>query len=221
MDDSKEDAVTGERHVRVDPQTCTAGDLRSAAEWLAGGGIVAFPTDTLYGFAVDVRDAAAVRRLFEVKGRSARAALPLIAASTAQVVEATGALTARERALTSAFWPGPLSLVRDAPAWLPAEVHGGHRTVAVRVPDHRVARSLAEAFGGMIAATSANRSGQAPAVVASDLGDLADDPRVFVVDGGPTTGGAPSTLVDVRGSQPVCLREGAVPWKRVLDSIYP
>lgn len=221
MDDSKEDAVTAVRHVRVDPQTCTADDLRTAAEWLAGGGIVAFPTDTLYGFAVDVRDAAAVRRLFEVKGRSARAALPLIAASTAQVVEATGPLTARERALTTAFWPGPLSLVRDAPAWLPAEVHGGHRTVAVRVPDHRVARSLAEAFGGMIAATSANRSGQAPAVVASDLGDLADDPRVFVVDGGPTTGGAPSTLVDVRGSQPVCLREGAVSWKRVLDSIYP
>jgi L-threonylcarbamoyladenylate synthase len=112
-------------------------------------------------------------------------------------------------------------LVRDAPGWLPAEVHGGHRTIAIRVPDHRVARGLAEAFGGLIAATSANRSGQAPAVTAADLGELADDPRVFVVDGGATTGGAPSTLVDVRGAQPVCLREGAVPWKRVLDSIYP
>jgi len=207
--------------VRVDPHTCTADDLCAAAEWLAGGGIVAFPTDTVYGFAVNVRDAAAVRRLFEVKGRSARAALPLIAASTAQVVAATGALTAREAVLAATFWPGPLSVVRDAPGWLPAEVHGGHRTVAIRVPNHRVARSLAEAFGGIIAATSANRSGDSPAVTAADLGDLADDPRVFVVDGGPTTGGAPSTLVDVRGSQPVCLREGAVPWERVLDSIYP
>lgn len=221
MGDSAEDALTDARYVRVDPHTCTAGDLQAAAAWLAGGGIVAFPTDTLYGFAVNVRDASAVRRLFEVKGRSARAALPLIAASTAQVVAATGALTAREAALAATFWPGPLSVVRDAPAWLPAEVHGGHRTVAIRVPNHRVARSLAEAFGGLIAATSANRSGEPPAVTASDLGDLADDPRVFVVDGGPTTGGAPSTLVDVRGSQPVCLREGVVPWKRVLDSIYP
>lgn len=209
------------QHVRVDPQTCTSSDLASAAAWLAQGGIVAFPTDTLYGFAVNVRDAAAVRRLFDVKGRSARAALPLIAASTQQVVAATGPLTAREAALTAAFWPGPLSIVRDAPAWLPAEVHGGHRTVAIRVPNHRVARQLAEAFGGIIAATSANRSGDPAAVSAADLGDLADDPRVMVVDGGATTGGAPSTLVDVRGSQPVCLREGAVPWSRVLDSLHP
>jgi L-threonylcarbamoyladenylate synthase len=221
VDHSAEDAVTEARRVRVDPQTCAVGDLRAAAEWLAGGGIVAFPTDTVYGFAVNVRDAAAVRRLFEVKGRSARAALPLIAASIAQVVAATGALTAREAVLAAAFWPGPLSVVRDAPAWLPAEVHGGHRTVAIRVPNHRVARSLAEAFGGLIAATSANRSGEPASVSVSDLGDLADDPRVFVVDGGPTTGGAPSTMVDVRGSLPVCLREGAVPWERVLNSLHP
>jgi L-threonylcarbamoyladenylate synthase len=219
--DSAEDALTEARYVRVNPQTCTTGDLAAAAAWLANGGIVAFPTDTLYGFAVNVRDAAAVRRLFEVKGRSARAALPLIAASTSQVVTATGALTAREAALTAAFWPGPLSIVRDAPAWLPAEVHGGHRTVAIRVPNHPVARCLAEAFGGLISATSANRSGHPPAVTASDLGDIADESHVFVVDGGPTAGGAPSTLVDVRGSQPVCLREGAVPWERVLDSIHP
>ncbi len=213
--------MTEVRHVRVDPQTCTADDLQAAAAWLTGGGIVAFPTDTVYGLAVNVRDVAAVRRLFEVKGRSARAALPLIAASTAQVVAATGALTAREAVLAAAFWPGPLSVVRDAPVWLPAEVHGGHRTVAIRVPDHRVARCLAEAFGGVIAATSANRSGEPPAVTAADLRELGADPRVFVVDGGATTGGAPSTLVDVRGAQPVCLREGAVPWERVLDSIHP
>jgi L-threonylcarbamoyladenylate synthase len=181
---------------------------------------VAFPTDTLYGLAVNVRDAGAVRRLFELKGRSARAALPLIAASTAQVVTATGALTAREAALASSFWPGPLSVVRDAPSWVPAEVHGGHRTVAIRVPDHRVARSLAEAFDDLIAATSANRSGEPPAAAAHELGSLADDPRVLVIDGGPTQGGAPSTLVDVRGSQPICLREGAVAWSRVLNSLH-
>lgn len=221
MDDSAEDAVSGAQRLQVDPATCTAEDLAAAGVWLTNGGIVAFPTDTLYGLAVNVRDAAAVRRLFDLKGRSARAALPLIAASTAQVVAATGALSAREAVLASTFWPGPLSVVRDAPAWMPAEVHGGHRTIAIRVPNHRVARSLAEAFGGLIAATSANRSGAPPAAAAVDLGVIADDPRVLVIDGGPTHGGAPSTLVDVRGSQPVCLREGAVAWDRVLNSLHP
>ncbi len=213
--------MSGAQRLQVDPATCTAEDLAAAGVWLTNGGIVAFPTDTLYGLAVNVRDAAAVRRLFDLKGRSARAALPLIAASTAQVVAATGALSAREAVLASTFWPGPLSVVRDAPAWMPAEVHGGHRTIAIRVPNHRVARSLAEAFGGLIAATSANRSGAPPAAAAVDLGVIADDPRVLVIDGGPTHGGAPSTLVDVRGSQPVCLREGAVAWDRVLNSLHP
>jgi L-threonylcarbamoyladenylate synthase len=221
VDDSTEDAVSGAQRLQVDPATCTAADLATAGAWLTNGGIVAFPTDTLYGLAVNVRDAAAVRRLFDLKGRSARAALPLIAASTAQVVAATGALTAREAILASTFWPGPLSVVRDAPAWMPAEVHGGHRTVAIRVPNHRVARSLAEAFGGLIAATSANRSGEPPAAAAADLGAIGDDARVLVIDGGATHGGAPSTLVDVRGSQPVCLREGAVTWDRVLNSLHP
>lgn len=213
--------MSGQRRLHVDPATCVADDLTVAAEWLAQGGIVAFPTDTLYGLAVNVRDAGAVRRLFELKGRSVRAALPLIAASTAQVVTATGALSFREAALAARFWPGPLSVIRDAPAWVPVEVHGGHRTVAIRVPDHRVARGLAEAFGGLIAATSANRSGEPSAASASELGSIADDPRVLVIDGGPTQGGAPSTMVDVRGSQPICLREGAVTWDRVLNSLHP
>lgn len=213
--------MTGARRLVVDPVTCTAADLRPAADWLAQGGIVAFPTDTLYGLAVNVRDAAAVRRVFDLKGRAARAALPVIAASTAQVVSATGALSAREARLARAFWPGPLSLVREAPEWMPVEVHGGHGTVAIRVPAHGVARGLAEAFGGVIAATSANRSGDAPATCAAELGTLADDRRVFVVDGGVTSGGAPSTLVDVRGAQPVCVRDGAIPWSRVVESLHP
>ena len=212
--------MTG-RRVVVDAQACRAEDLATAAEWLAAGGIVAFPTDTLYGLACNVRDGAAVRRVFDIKGRSARAALPLIAASTAQVIAATGALSAREAQLARMFWPGPLSIVRDAAAWMPVEVHGGLRTVAIRVPDHAVARALAEAFGGVIAATSANRSGEPPASRVEDLGALADDPRVFVIDGGATSGGAPSTLVDVRGTQPICLRDGAIAWSRVLESLHP
>jgi len=208
------------RMVCVDPDRCTAEDLAPAAAWLRAGGVVAMPTDTLYGLAVDIRNAAAVKQLFALKGRDARAALPLIAADLNQVVACGGRLEAREAALAAEFWPGPLSIVRDAPSWVVPEVHGGHRTVAIRIPANLVARRLCEAFGGALSATSANLSG-APAVDRVELlGAIADDARVLVIDAGVTRGGSPSTLVDVRSSRPVLLREGAIPWSRVLDFLH-
>ncbi len=212
--------IAGPRVLRVNPADCTAADLAPAVAWLRDGGIVAIPTDTVYGLAVDIRSVLAVRRLFALKGRPARAALPLIAASIAQVVACTGRLDAREAALASAFWPGPLSLVRDAPAWVVPEVHGGHRTLAMRVPDHLVARRMCDAWGEALSATSANISGAPPADRAEALGALADDPHVLVIDAGVTPGGLPSTLVDVRAARPVLLREGAIPWSRVLEFVH-
>lgn len=208
------------RLLRVDPEHCSLEDLAPAVDWLREDGIVALPTDTLYGLAVNIRSSAAVRQLFALKGRDARAALPLIAGNLAQVVACGGRLDAREAALAAAFWPGPLSLVRDAPAWIAPEVHGGHRTVAIRIPAHLVARRLCEAWGGVLSATSANVSG-APAVDRAEaLGALGEDARVLVIDAGVTPGGLPSTLVDVRSAQPVLLREGAIAWNRVLDFLH-
>jgi L-threonylcarbamoyladenylate synthase len=208
------------RRLRVDPVSCQVADLAPAVQWLRAGGVVVMPTDTLYGLAVDIRSESAVRRLFAVKGRSARAALPLIAADTAQVVACTGALTAREAALAATFWPGPLSIVRDAPASMAAEVHGGHRTVAIRVPAHVVARRLCEAWGSPLSATSANLSGEPAVDRVEALGAIVDDPHVFVIDAGVCPGGRPSTLVDVRAPQPVLLRDGAIEWSRVLDCLH-
>lgn len=209
-----------DRLLRVDPELCTAEDLAPAAEWLRSGGVVVMPTDTLYGLAVDIRNAAAVRQLFAIKGRDARAALPLIAADRSQVEACGGRLESREAALAEAFWPGPLSIVRDAPAWVVPEVHAGHRTVAIRIPAHMVARRLCEAWGGVLSATSANISGEPATDRVSALGAIAADRRVLVIDGGITPGGLPSTLVDVRTARPVLLREGAIPWSRVLDFLH-
>lgn len=203
--------------LHVDPERCVVQDLAPAAAWLRAGGVVAMPTDTLYGLAVDIRNPSAVRQLFALKGRDARAALPLIAADIAQVVACGGRLDAREAALAGAFWPGPLSIVRDAPDWVVPEVHGGHRTVAIRIPAHLVARRLCEAWGGVLSATSANLSGTPGADRVEALGAIAQDARVLVIDAGMTPGGLPSTLVDVRAAQPVLLREGAIPWSRVLN----
>jgi L-threonylcarbamoyladenylate synthase len=154
--------------------------------------------------------------LFSLKGRAPAAAIPLIAASLAQV-EAWCELGPASRALAAAFWPGPLSLICDAPPAVAVAVHGGRRTVAIRVPDHPVARALADAFGAPVTATSANRSGEPAASRAADV--PWQDDAVLVVDAGATPGGVPSTIVDARHGAPVLVRDGAIAWIRVLHSL--
>ena len=205
--------------LRLDPNTATIDQLAPAADWLRRDGIVAFPTDTFYGLAADPRSPRAIQELFDLKGRDAQFALPLVAASTDAVIALCGSLSSTNVRLAASFWPGPLSLVLDAPRHIAAEVHGGRHSIAIRVPDHRVARLLAAAFGSAVTATSANRSGERPALTVHDLAELAKDRRVFVVDGGAAPGGSPSTIVDARGSHPVLVRDGAIAWSRVLTSL--
>jgi L-threonylcarbamoyladenylate synthase len=209
-----------ERWLGVDPRADAAIDLTPAVAWLARGGIVLMPTDTFYGLAVDPTSDDAVRALFDLKGRDPNMAVPLIAASR-EAVERLCVVDAVSARLALACWPGPLSLIFDAPSTIARGVHGGRQTIAVRVPADGIARSLAAAFGGIITATSANRSGAPPASRVEDVDDVADDPRVFVIDAGPTPGGAPSTIVDARSGAPVLVREGATPWSRVLGSMHP
>ena len=204
--------------LQIEPTRCTAGDLLPAADWLRDGGIVAFPTDTFYGLAVDPFSTEAVKRLFELKGRDSRMAVPLVAASTEQVERLCGRLNPLAARLAAQFWPGPLSLVIDSPGSIAGEVHGGRGTVAIRVPAHRLARALCGAFGAPLTATSANRSG-APAVVSAGALAFGADEHLLVIDGGATAGGLPSTIVDARGDSPVLLRDGPIAWNRVLESI--
>lgn len=202
----------------LDARHPDAAVLRRAVDALAAGEVVAFPTDTLYGLAVDPRRPDAGDRLFAAKHRPAHAAAPLVAAGAAQI-DAVARWTPLGRVLAARFWPGALALVLDAAPVLDRRLLGGGTTVAVRVPAHPVARALAAGFGFPVTATSANLSGHAPA---SDAGAvmaaLGDDVSV-ILDAGPAAGGAPSTIVDVRGDGPVLVREGAVPWDRVLQSL--
>lgn len=206
------------RVIRLDPSSPDADALAAAIDWLRAGRIVAYPTDTLYGLAVDPESPDAVQSIFDLKGRDVRSALPLIAASAPQVRTWCGAISGASARLADHFWPGPLALILDAPANVAPDVHGGAGTIAIRVPAHPVARALAAGLGRPITATSANRSG-APAVDRVEaLGDLAEDPRVLTIDAGPAPGGPPSTIVDAR-SVLTLVREGAVAWSRVLGSI--
>jgi L-threonylcarbamoyladenylate synthase len=140
----------------------------------------------------------------------------LIAADRDQIASALGALPPIAGALADAFWPGPLTLLLDAPATLAAEVSGGTGRVGVRVPAHDVARAFCRACASVLTATSANVSGE-PAVSDPDDVERTLGARIDVlIDAGKTPGGPPSTIVDVTGSAPRLVRPGAVAWTEVL-----
>jgi L-threonylcarbamoyladenylate synthase len=189
--------------------------VRRAAAAIAAGGIVAIPTDTLYGLAANPFDAAAVGRLFAAKGRPDQRPIPLVAADRAQVAGHLGALPPLGDRLAARYWPGPLTLLIRAPDALAPAISAGTGRVGVRVPAHAVTRALCAAAGHPITATSANRSGDPatadPDEVARTMGDRID----VLLDGGRTPGGAPSTIVDVSEPQVRLVRAGAVPWEEI------
>jgi L-threonylcarbamoyladenylate synthase len=203
-------------HLRVTPLV-GPDDLAQAVSALGRGGVVAFPTETFYGLAVDPRSAAAVKRVFEVKRRAPDQPLPLIADGVDQIIDHVGTMTPLAARLASRGWPGPLTLIIPASSLLCDDVHLSTGKVAVRVPADAVARALARSAGHAITSTSANISGHPPAstpegVVAS-FGSAID----VLIDSGPTPAGLPSTIIDATGGVPVLVRAGAIPWERVLE----
>lgn len=171
---------------------------------------MAFPTETVYGLGAHAGDAAAVRRLFRAKDRPADNPLIVHLAEAGLLASVAGTVTPLARGLAERWWPGPLTLVLAAGAGLPAVTTGGLGTVAVRVPDHRVALALLRAAAVPVAAPSANRSGRpSPTTARHVLAEMGRGVDV-VVDGGPCPVGVESTVVDARGDVPVVLREGAV-----------
>jgi L-threonylcarbamoyladenylate synthase len=199
----------------VQPEHPAPAAMQQAAEVIAAGGVVAFPTDTLYGLAADPFNARAVQRVFEIKGRSDRQPLALVAADLAQVEKQIGVVPEEVRRVAGRFWPGALTLLLEAPAGLAPGVAASDNTVGVRVPAHDVARALCRASERVLTATSANRTGHDPfadpELLWAALGDRVD----LMLDAGPTAGGAPSTIVDVRATPPRLVRAGAIDWEMI------
>src|SRR5262245_11327978 len=202
--------------IRIDHSQPLEHQLLAAVSTIHSGGIVAFPTDTLYGLAVNPRSSAAVARIFAAKQRPQDQPIPLIAADLEQV-DKTAVLTPLAARLASHFWPGPLSLIVPASLELTSDVHFGTGVVAVRVPDHVTARALARAVGHAITATSANLSGLMPASTPDEAAGALADRIDVLVDDGPAPGGLPSTIVDATRAEPTLVRAGAIAWDRVLE----
>jgi L-threonylcarbamoyladenylate synthase len=196
-------------------------DVERAAAMLRDGGLVAFPTETVYGLGADAARDDAVARVFEVKGRPR--AHPLIVHLAADAALDAWAIDVPDvaRALARALWPGPLTMIlKKSPRVAPATT-GGSDTVGLRVPAHAMAQALLAAFGGGIAAPSANRFGAVSPTtadhVAADLGDEVD----YILDGGPCAVGVESTIVDLSRGRAVLLRPGGAPREAIEQITGP
>ncbi|MFD9303197.1 L-threonylcarbamoyladenylate synthase [Streptomyces sp. NPDC060048] len=190
--------------------TVRTSDIEKAAGVLRAGGLVALPTETVYGLGANAEDPAAVARIFQVKGRPPSHPLIVHLAGAEHLDDWVQDVPQAARLLAEHFWPGPLTLVLRRGPRVPLEATGGLETVAVRVPDHPVALALLAAFGGGVAAPSANRFGSVSPTTAdhvrAELGDAVD----FVLDGGACDVGVESTIVDATGDAPTILRPGGV-----------
>jgi L-threonylcarbamoyladenylate synthase len=205
------------------PRRLDVTDVRSrgaaiaeAAAALRAGELVAFPTETVYGLGALARDEAAVTRLYAAKGRPRTHPLIVHLADQGEVGRWAEAVPAAAAVLAAAFWPGPLTLVLRARADVPASITGAQPTVALRVPDHDVARALLAAVGEGLVAPSANRFGRvSPTTAAHVLDEFggaggAPSPVALVLDAGPCRVGLESTIVDLSGDAPRLLRPGGV-----------
>jgi len=206
----------------VDHSAPSVGQIDTAAARLRAGLLVAFPTETVYGLGALAGDRDAVRSVFAAKGRPATDPLIVHAPSVEGLAGVVRRWSDEATELARQFWPGPLTMVLERTDAMVPEVSAGRSTVAVRVPAHPVALALLAAVGEPVAAPSANRFGQISPTSAAHVLDELDGRIDLVLDGGPTTLGIESTVIDLTGGRPVLLRPGGVTFedlRRVLGDI--
>ena len=201
-------SVVSQRFSCADPEQLEAG-LEAAVTATREGGLVVLPTDTVYGLGCDAFDPAAVRELLSVKGRGRDMPPPvLVSARTTMDALAVGVPDAG-RQLAEKFWPGPLTLICRQQSSLQWDLGDTRGTVALRMPDHPVALSLL-ARTGPLAVSSANRTGMAPATTVEEAEEMLGRSVDVYLDGGPVSGGVPSTIVDATAPALRLLRPGAL-----------
>jgi L-threonylcarbamoyladenylate synthase len=196
--------------LKADAPDSWAEPIQRAVDVLRAGECVAFPTDTVYGLAADPSNAAAINAIFEAKGRPETKPLPILVSSRENVSQIVRKVPPNAVDLMDRYWPGPLTLILPANTSLPANLRAGGDTVGVRMPNHPVALALIQAFGGAVAVTSANRSGGPDPSDAAMVEESLGGRIPLILDGGPTPGSTPSTVLDLTVSPPKVLRAGPI-----------
>ena len=191
--------------------------IQRALEVLHKGGLVAFPTDTVYGLGTLAFDGKAVESIYLAKNRPIEKAIPVLIGEIKDLDKLSDGLTEVVSRLASRYWPGPLTIIVPKKPTLPEAVSATD-TVGVRIPDHQVARALLRSTGPM-AVTSANLSGQPSPSTAQEVFEQLNGRIQLIIDGGKTPGGVPSTLVDCTGSEIKVLREGPISLEQLLSAV--
>jgi L-threonylcarbamoyladenylate synthase len=199
-------------HSQYDPQI-----LETAQTILARGGLIAFPTDTVYGLAADLHDQQAIQAIFSAKGRDFNKAIAVLIGSIDQLDQVASEITPAAARLCEHFWPGALTVVLPRHPDLP-EILSPLPTIGVRMPDHIFARNLINSCGPL-AVTSANLSGMANPVTAQDVLAQLEGRIDLIIDGGACEGGVPSTVIDCTGADIKILRQGAIPAEEIFKII--
>lgn len=183
------------------------GAIEEAARLLKSGHLIAFPTDTLYGVGADIFNPLAIQQLYVAKRRSLKKGIPILLSDVDKLEDVVSQIPDSALSLAQKFWPGPLTLILPKRDQIPGSISPDDN-VAVRVPDNVVARNFIRAAGGAVATSSANRSGEPPALDAQDALGALGDSIAAVLDGGRVSLGVASTIVDCTVSPPRILREG-------------
>ena len=183
--------------------------IEKAADTLKNGGVVAFPTDTVYGIGVDPFQPEAIQKLYTIKGRPRDKPIPILVGSYQDVENVALNLPKIFFQLIKQFWPGALTLIVEAKG-LPTQITAGGKTVGLRMPNHPIALKMLRCFAGPIATTSANKSNKAPTTsklqIERELGNRVD----LIIDGGETNTGTSSTVIDLIETPPKVLRQGEI-----------
>lgn len=185
-----------------------------AEKLILSGGVIAFPTDTVYGIGASAFQAEAIEGIYHIKGRSYLKAIPILLADLADLQKLTLPLSPTAARLAQGFWPGALTLILPKLPTLP-EILSPTPTIGVRIPDHDGTRSLLRSVGPL-AATSANLTGQSPALTADQVEESIGSRVQLILDGGKAPGGISSTVIDCSGQEPVLLREGPLSWDEIM-----
>jgi len=193
-------------------------EIEKGVKILQMGGVIAFPTDTVYGLGADAFNSTAVERIYEIKNRPKHQQFPLLITDVEQMTTLAEPIPEIVWFLARRFWPGGLTLVLSKTDSVPAYLASGP-TIAVRVPNHPVCLALIQHLGNPLIGTSANISGQPAALTAEEVGQQLGGKIDFVIDGGKCPGGKESTVVDVTHEAPVILRQGIIP-SHELDKAY-
>ena len=191
--------------------------LRIAAATMRNGGVVIYPTETVYGIGCIPSDPDATMRVCEIKGR-AENPLPLVC-SNIEMARKVVQFNATAEKLAEAFWPGPLMFILPSKVVYPMWVTHGKKTLGLRVPGAEVPRKLAQLAGGVMVSTSANISGEPPAITATEANSQTGFKVDVVVDGGPSPGGTPSTILDLSGKEMWILRSGPITGSQIMEAL--